>query len=68
MDWICLYKAFHTCAIRLISEEFGGQDQHLEPFMNNICSVTGCIILLKEDTAIREYHWHEGMYLVYNNV
>jgi len=29
----------------------------LKPFLNNVCSVAGCIILLKE--ATREHHCHE---------
>ncbi|XP_053093745.1 carcinoembryonic antigen-related cell adhesion molecule 1 isoform X2 [Pangasianodon hypophthalmus] len=40
----------------------------LEPFLNNLCSMAGRIILLKEATAIREYCCHEGVYLVCSNV
>lgn len=36
-------------------EIFGGQAIH-EYFS---CSVAGCIVLLKESTAIREYYYHE---------
>ena len=40
----------------------------LKPFPNNVCSVAGRIMLLKEATAIREYHCHEWVYLVCNDV
>ncbi len=31
----------------------------VKPFLNDFCSVAGCIILLKEATTIREYHCHQ---------
>jgi len=40
----------------------------LKPFLNNVCSVAECFILLKETTFTREHHWHEGVYLVCINV
>ena len=38
----------------------------LKPFLNH-CFVAGHIILLKEVTAIREYGFHERVYMVCNN-
>lgn len=35
---------------------------------NHSCSVAGCIILLKEDTAIRECWVHQGLYIACNNI
>lgn len=40
----------------------------LKPFLNSRCSMAGCIVLQKEATTIREYHCHEGLYLVFTNV
>jgi len=40
----------------------------LKPFLNNVCSVSGRIILPKEATSTREHHCYEGVYLVSNNV
>ncbi|KAJ8015202.1 hypothetical protein DPEC_G00023690 [Dallia pectoralis] len=40
----------------------------LKPLSNNVCSLAWSIFLLKEPTAIRKYHRHEGVYLFSNNV
>jgi len=40
----------------------------LKPFLNNLCSVEGCIILLKEAIAIREHYPYERLYMVCNNL
>lgn len=69
-------KDVHKCSVWLRSGIFQRAGQHLElfimfhfkPFLNNVCSVAGCIILLKEATSNREHHCHEGVYLVWNNV
>ena len=39
----------------------------LKPFLNHFCFVAWCIILLKEATTIREYRFHERVYMVCNN-
>lgn len=35
-----------------------------KPFLNHVCSVAGCITLLKEATFTKGYHYHDGLYLV----
>ena len=39
----------------------------LKPFLNHFCFVEWCIILLNEAIAIREYFFHERVYMVCNN-
>lgn len=39
--------------------------QHL-PFVHHFCFVAGHVILLKDATALREYHFHEMVYMVCN--
>jgi len=71
MDRTCLFSTSHRCLIGFRSGEFGGQHLKLvvllKPFLNHFCFVAGCIILLKEATATREYRFHERMYMVCNN-
>lgn len=38
--------------------------QHLKPFQNHFCFVTGHVIQLKEATAIGEYCFHARMDMV----
>ena len=38
-----------------------------KPFLNLFCFVEWCIILLKEATAIREYRFHERVYMFCKN-
>lgn len=69
MDWICWS---HRCSIRLRSEVFGGQRNALNSLScsSNIPEqFLQCgIILLKETIAIREHHYHEGVYVICNNL
>lgn len=69
MDWTGL------CNPTDAQLEVGRQVQHLElfdmflkPLLSNVCCVVGHIFLLKEATAIGEYHCHEGIYMICNNV
>ncbi|KAK3570962.1 hypothetical protein QTP86_031236, partial [Hemibagrus guttatus] len=72
MDRTCLSSTSHRYSIGLRSGEFGGQHLKLvvvviKPFLKHFCFVARCIILLKEETAIREYSFNERVYMVCNN-
>lgn len=59
--------------IGLGSGDFGRQGLKLGvifpgPFLNNSCGVAWCVVLLWWATAIRERHYHEGVYMVCSSV
>ena len=61
MDWTCLSSTSHRCLNGLTSGE------HLKPFLNQFSFVAWRIILLKEATVIKKFHFHERVYMVCNN-
>lgn len=67
MDWTGLSSSSHICFIELRSGEFGDQTLELfAMFFKVFLKISQS--LLKEATAVRKYHYHEGMYLVCNSV
>ena len=61
LDWI------EISGIRRPSQHLKLVAVLLKPFLNHFCFIARHIMLLKEATAIREYCFHERVYMVCNN-
>lgn len=74
VDRTRLSRTSHGRRVGLRSGESGGRVNtsnsvvFLKPFLNSFCSVWGSVILLREDTDIREHRHHEGVNSVWSSV